>query len=83
MKKYFKIISLENTKAIEFERYGEFNEEYHQKYIGQTGYLVGYYASDTNLFKDFKCLITETDNQDRPLNGDWFHKDDLEEVIID
>ena len=81
--KYFKIISIENTKATELERYGEFNEDYHQKYIGKTGYLIGHYVSDKNIFKDFKCLVIETDKQGRPLDGDWFHKDDLEEVDID
>ena len=78
--KYYKIISLQNTKKIELERYGKFNEEYHQKYLGKTGYMIGHFISDDNMFCDFRCIITDTDKQGRPLDGDWFHKDDLEEV---
>jgi len=79
-KQYFKIISLNHTRMTELERHGDFNEEYHQKYIGQIGYVIGHYVSDKNIFKDFKCLITKTDEIGRPLDGDWFHKDDLEEA---
>lgn len=79
-KQYFKIISLQNTKTTELERYGDFNKEYHQQYIGQIGYMIGHHVSDKSIFKDFKCLITKVDDMGRPLDGDWFHKDDLEKV---
>ena len=79
-KQYFKIISLNNTRALELERYGNFNEEYHQKYIGQIGYMIGHSISDKSIYKDCKCLITIIDDMGRPLDGDWFHKDDLEEI---
>lgn len=76
----YKVISLENTKAVEVNHYGNFNEEYHQKYIGKTGYIISHYVSENNIFKDFKCIVTEVDEQGRPKDADWFHKDDLNKI---
>lgn len=42
--------------------------------------MIGHHVSDKSIFKDFKCLITKVDDMGRPLDGDWFHKDDLEKV---
>lgn len=42
--------------------------------------MIGHSISDKSIYKDCKCLITKTDNMGRPLDADWFHKDDLEEV---
>jgi len=82
-KKYYKVLSVENTKAVELERYGEFQEDYHKKYIDKTGYVIGHYVSDNNLFRRFKCIVVEVDEQGRPKDADWFHEDDLMEVDME
>lgn len=69
----YKIKCLQHTSQIE----ENFDYAYHEKYIGKIGdYIEHNYKS--GKFIDAICLYTDYDEDGKPSDGNWFHKDDLE-----
>lgn len=69
----YRIISLKYTSKME----DCFNFEYHKKYIGRIGDCVSHNYRSGN-FIDAILLYTDYDPHGKPIDGNWFHKNDLE-----
>lgn len=71
----YQVVSLENTSKQELN----FNYKYHEKYLNKIGEEIDH-KFKTGVFKNFKLLVFEKDEQGKVKDADWIHEGDLVKI---